>query len=41
LRLAPDAADSVPPVCLADDRDYRERMTRLSARHAHAIIDSV
>ena len=43
--LLPDTTRPMVLPCrvgdLADDPDYRERMTRLTSRHAHAIIDTV
>lgn len=43
--LLPDTTRPMVLPCraddLSDDADYRERMTRLTARHAHAILDSV
>src|SRR5216683_2844153 len=41
--LLPDTTRPMVLPCraddLSDDADYRERMTRLTARHAHAILD--
>jgi hypothetical protein len=43
--LLPDTTKPMVLPCraedLADDPDYRDRMTRLTSRHAHAILDTV
>ncbi|MDQ2873352.1 MAG: hypothetical protein M3Y33_00365 [Actinomycetota bacterium] len=39
--LLPDTTRPMVLPCRADDEEYRQRATRLTGRHAHAIIDGV